>query len=25
VLAAQRVEDDRPLVYFNREYHRLLQ
>ncbi len=25
VVAAQRVEDDRPLVYFNREYHRLLQ
>ncbi len=25
VLAAQRVEDDRPLVYFNREYHRLVQ
>jgi len=25
VLAAQRIEDVRPLVYFNREYHRLLQ
>jgi flavin reductase (DIM6/NTAB) family NADH-FMN oxidoreductase RutF len=25
VLAAQRIEDDRALVYFNREYHRLLQ
>jgi len=25
VLAAQRIEDDRPLVYFNREFHRLLQ
>ena len=25
VMAAQRIEDDRPLVYFNREYHRLLQ
>ena len=25
VLAAQRIEDDRPLVYFNRDYHRLLQ
>ena len=25
VLAAQRIEDDRPLIYFNREYHRLLQ
>jgi len=25
VLAAQRIEDDRPLVYFNRVYHRLMQ
>jgi flavin reductase (DIM6/NTAB) family NADH-FMN oxidoreductase RutF len=25
VLAAQRIDDDRPLVYFNRDYHRLLQ
>ena len=25
VLAAQRVEDERPLIYFNREYHRLQQ
>jgi flavin reductase (DIM6/NTAB) family NADH-FMN oxidoreductase RutF len=25
VLAGQRIEDDRPLVYFNRSYHRLVQ